>query len=49
MSNEWIDTAKQISDAEVEAGIRKFCPMCGQELKPRSISYFEGYHIDGCD
>ncbi len=49
MPNEWIDTAKQMCNAEVDAGIIKTCPMCGQELKPGSISYFEGYHIDGCD
>lgn len=45
----WIDAAKGIADREVKAGIRKFCPMCGQELRPGSINYFEGRHIDGCD
>lgn len=49
MSNEWIKTAAQICDAEVKAGIVRRCPMCGQELTPGSINYFEGYHIDGCD
>ena len=49
MELEWIDIAKRISDAEVEAGIVKYCPMCRQELKQGSISYFEGFHIDGCD
>ena len=49
MSNEWINTAQRMCEAEVEAGIRKTCPYCGGELKPDSINYFEGYHIDGCD
>lgn len=49
MSNEWINTAAQIVKAEVESGMKKYCPMCRQELKPGSINYFEGYHIDGCD
>lgn len=46
---DWLDTAQKMVDEEVKAGVRKFCPGCGQELKPGSISYFEGYHIDGCD
>lgn len=27
----------------------KFCSICGDELKIGSISYYEGFHIDGCD
>lgn len=45
----WIDIASEICQSEVDAGIRRWCPKCGQELKPGSISYFEGFHIDGCD
>jgi hypothetical protein len=45
----WLDIASDMCQAEVDAGIRKFCPKCGQELKPGSINYFEGFHIDGCD
>ena len=45
----WLDIADKMCKEEVKAGIRKYCPGCGAELKPGSINYFEGFHIDGCD
>lgn len=49
VDKETLELCDRICKAEVKAGIRKFCPRCGKELKPGSINYFEGFHIDGCD
>lgn len=27
----------------------RFCPRCGGFLRPYSLSWYEGYHIDGCE
>jgi uncharacterized protein (DUF983 family) len=44
-----LEIAQRICEAEVKAGIRRWCPKCGQELKQGSMNYFEGFHVDGCD
>lgn len=32
-----------------ESSVVISCSKCGEILKYKSISYNEGYHIDGCD
>src|SRR4051812_1914085 len=27
----------------------KWCPSCGAILRPHSMNWFEGYHVDGCE
>lgn len=26
----------------------KYCPICGEPLKYKSMSYYEGWHFDSC-
>lgn len=36
-----------IEDFEKENA--KYCSKCGGYLKPYSVNWFEGFHIDGCE
>jgi hypothetical protein len=49
MGDQGFEIAAKICESEVKAGIRRWCPKCGQELKPGSYNYFEGFHVDGCE
>lgn len=34
---------------EQEVSLERCCSMCGGRLVPHSFSWYEGFHIDGCD